>query len=214
MLRWLHCVRFPWAWMAAWAGAQMRHALVSLHSFSTEAAPLSSGETSPGLHVHARHPELQIGPLAFLAAAPLSGLASWLSGAMAAATIAATAPARLLALSHFPDLTISNRQRGLAAAGLMPVWAELAVHYVHLDDALALVLMLAAKHAVASSRPLAAALPLPASTGAGPWAWAFVPVLFVLPRVQWHRAAAVWLAAVVVPDPQTPELAILSGRPS
>ena len=79
----------------------------------------------------------------------------------------------------------------------MPVWAELAVHYAHLDDALALALLMAAIHAVARSRPLAAALLLAASAGAKPWALAFVPLLLVLPRVRWHRAAAVWLAVVV-----------------
>ena len=197
LLRWLDSGWFPWAWMALWAGAQAGHALVSWHFFTTGAGLLSSDETGAGLHLYATHPELQIGPLTFLAAAPLNGLATWLSGAIAAVTIAATAPAMLQSLSRLPGLTISTRQRGLAAAVLMPVWAELAVHYAHLDDALALALLMAAIHAVARSRPLAAALLLAASAGAKPWALAFVPLLLVLPRVRWHRAAAVWLAVVV-----------------
>ena len=193
LFRWLHSAWFPWAWMALWAGAQAGHALVSRHFFTTGAGLLSSDEIGAGLHLYATHPELQIGPLTFLAAAPLNGLATWLSGAIAAVTIAATAPAMLQSLSRLPGLTISARQRGLAAAVLMPVWAELAVHYAHLDDALALVLLVAAIHAVARSRPLAAALLLAASAGAKPWALAFVPLLLVLPRVRWRRAAAVWL---------------------
>ena len=210
LLRWLDSAWFPWAWMALWAGAQVGHALVSWHFFATGAALLSSDATGAGLHMYATHPQLQIGPLAFLAATPLNGLASWLSGAITAASIAATAPAMLQSLSRLPGLTISNRQRGLAAGVLMPVWAELAVHYAHLDDALALVLLVGAIHAVARSRPLAAALLLAASAGAKPWALAFVPLLLVLPRVRWRRAAAVWSAAVVaawlpfvVADPRT-----------
>src|SRR5665811_17916 len=104
--------RFPWAWMALWAGAQVGHALVSWHFFATGAALLSSDATGADLHMYATHPQLQIGPLAFLAATPLNGLASWLSGAITAASIAATAPAMLQSLSRLPGLTISNRQRG------------------------------------------------------------------------------------------------------
>jgi len=183
--------------MALSAGAQVGHTLVSWHFFHTGAALLSSDEAGAGLHLYATHPQLQIGPLALLAATPLDGLAFWLSGAIAAVTIAAAAPAMLLSLSHLPDLTISNRQRGLAAAVLMPVWAELAVHYTHLDDALALFLLVAAIHAVARTRPSVAALLLAASAGAKPWALAFVPLLLALPRGRWRRSAAVWLAAVL-----------------
>lgn len=197
LLRWLESEWFPWVWMALFAGAQVGHALVSWHFFDTGTALLSSDEAGAGLHLYATHPQLQIGPLAFLAATPLNGLAFWLSGGIAAVTIAAAAPAMLLSLSHLPGLTISNRQRGLAAAVLMPVWAELAVHYTHLDDALALVLLVAAIHAVARSRPLSAALLLAASAGAKPWALAFVPLLLALPRMRWRRSAAAWLAAVV-----------------
>ena len=209
-LRWLDAAWFPWAWMALWAGVQVGHALVSWHFFASGAALLSSGGSGAGLHLYATHPQLQIGPLAFLAATPLNGLAFWVSGAIAAVGIAAAAPAMLQSLSRLPGLTISNRQRGLAAVVLMPAWAELAVHYTHLDDALALVLLVGAMHAVARSRPLTAALLLAASAGAKPWALAFVPLRLVLPRLRWRRAAAVWLAAVVaawlpfvVADPRT-----------
>lgn len=137
LLRWLESAWFPWVWMTLCAVAHVGHALVSWHFFDTGAALLSSDEAGAGLHLYAVHPQLQIAPLAFLATTPLDGLAFWLSGAIAAVTIAAAAPAMLLSLSLLPGLTISNRQRGLAAAVLMPVWAELAVHYTHLDDALA-----------------------------------------------------------------------------
>jgi len=201
---------FPWAWMAFWACAQVWHALVSWHFVATGAALLSSNGPGAGLHLYAAHPQLQIGPLTFLAAEPLTGLPAWLSGWVAAAVIAATGPAMLLSLSHLPHVTVTNRQRGLAAAVLLPVWAELAVHYTHLDDALALILLVAAMHALARCRPIPAALLLAASADAKPWALAFVPLLLVLPRDRWYRAVLVWLAAVaaawlpfVLADPLT-----------
>jgi hypothetical protein len=196
--------------MALSSAGQVGHALVPWHFVATGAALLGSDSPGAGLHLYATHPELQIGPLTFLAAAPLNGLPAWLSGWVAAVVIAACGPAMLLSMSHLPHLTITNRQRGLAAAVLMPVWAELAVHYTHLDDALALVLLMAGLHAVARCRPIPAALLLAASADAKPWALAFVPLLLVLSRERWCRAVLVWLAAVaaawlpfVLADPRT-----------
>ena len=201
---------FPWVWMAIWSCAQIGHALVSWHFVATGAGLLSSGGTGAGLHLYATHPQLQIGPLTFLTAMPLIGLPTWLSGSVAAVLIAATGPAMLLSLSHLPHVTVTNRQRGLAAAVLLPVWAELAVHYTHLDDALALILLVAGMHALARCRPIPAALLLAASADAKPWALAFVPLLLVLPLERWCRAALVWAAAVtaawlpfVIADPRT-----------
>jgi hypothetical protein len=197
MLRWLDTAWFPWVWMAVWSAAQAGHALVSWHYFTTGAALLSSHGPGAGLDLYATHPQLQIGPLTFLAAAPMNGLPGWLSGSVAAVVIAAAGPALLVSLSHFPQLMVTNRQRGLAAAVLLPVWAELAVHYTHLDDALALVLLMAGMHALSRCRVVPAALLLAASADAKPWALAFVPLLLVLPRERWWRSALVWLAAVV-----------------
>jgi len=196
--------------MALWSVGQVRHSLVSWHFVATGAALLGSDDAGAGLHLYATHPELQIGPLTFLAAAPLNGLPVWLSGAVVAIAIAATGPAILLSLSRLPHLNITNRQRGLAGALLLPVWAELAVHYTHLDDALALVLLVAGLHAVARRKPIPAALLLAMSVDAKPWALAFVPLLLVLPRDRWRQAALVWLASVaaawlpfVLTDPRT-----------
>lgn len=210
LLRCLDAEWFPWVWMALWAAAQAGHALVSWHFVATGAALLTSDGAGAGLHLYATHPQLQIGPLTFLAAAPLNLLPAGLSGSIAAVAIAMTGPAMLQSLSHLPGLTMSNRQRGLAATVLLPVWAELAVHYTHLDDALALVLLIAGMHAIARRWSIPAALLLAAAASAKPWALAFVPLLLALPRDRWHRAALVWLAAAaaawlpfIVADPQT-----------
>src|SRR5665647_1860961 len=100
LLRWLDAVWFPWVWMAIWAAMQVGHALVSWHFVATGAALLSSDGTGAGLHLYAAHPQLQIGPLTFVAATPLNDLPAWLSGSVAALIIAATGPALLLSLSH------------------------------------------------------------------------------------------------------------------
>jgi hypothetical protein len=210
LFRVLDSAWFPWAWMALWSVFQLGQSLVSWHYVVTGAALLTSDKTGAGMSLYATHPQLQVGPLTFIAAATMNGLPPWLSGAIAAAIIAAAGPAMLQSLSHLPHLSVTSRQRGLAAAVLLPVWAELAVHYTHLDDALALVLLIAAMHAVARSRPLQGALLLAASADSKPWALAFVPLLLVLPRARWNRAFLMWAAAVaaawlpfVLADPQT-----------
>src|SRR5450631_308767 len=197
LFRWLDAPWFPWVWMALWSAVQMGHALVSWHFVATGAALLRSDQAGAGLHLYAAHPELQIGPLTFLVAAPLNALSASLSGSVAAVAMAVAGPLMLLSLSRLPDLSVTHRQRGLAAAVLMPLWAELAVHYTHLDDALALVMLMAGLHALARARPIPAALLLAASADAKPWALAFVPLLLVLSRDRWVRAVLVWVASVV-----------------
>lgn len=210
LLGWLDSAWFPWAWMSLWALAHVPGALTSWHFVMSGATLLGSPGRLGGLHLYATHPELQMGPLTFLAAAPFSGAPEWLSGAVAAIIIAAAGPAILIVVPRMLAVTITGRQRGLAAAVLLPIWAELAVHYTHLDDALALVLLIAAMYAVSRDRAVLAALLLAASADAKPWALAFVPLLLALPRARWHRAVGVWGAGVavawlpfVIADPMT-----------
>ncbi|HUX71318.1 MAG TPA: hypothetical protein VMV41_12450, partial [Cellulomonadaceae bacterium] len=210
VVRWIEASWFPWVWMGVWAVMNATDALVSWHFVVSGGALLRSSGRLAGLHLYATHPELQMGPLTFLVAAPLSGAPEWLSGLLVSATIAAAGPLLLMAVSRLPQVTVTARQRGLAAAVLMPVWAELAVHYTHLDDALALALLVAALHAVSRGRAATAALLLAASADAKPWALAFVPVLLALPRERWQRAAWSWIAGIalawlpfVIADPAT-----------
>ena len=197
-LRWLDSAWFPWVWMALWAAGHVGNSLVSWHFVVAGAALLRTGGAHAGLHLYATHPELQMGPLTFAAATPLSGLPLRLSGAIAAIVVAAIGPAVLVAISRFPDLSVTSRQRGLAAAILLPIWAELAVHYTHLDDALALAFLMAGMLAIAWRRPIPAALLLAASSDAKPWALGFVALVLVLPRDRWLRAGGVWCVAVAV----------------
>jgi hypothetical protein len=197
-LGWLDSAWFPWAWMSLWALAHVPAALVSWHFVVSGSRLLLSPGQIGGLHLYATHPELQMGPLTFLAAAPVSGAPEWLSGAVVSIIIAAAGPALLIAAPRVLGVTITDRQRGLAAGVLLPIWAELAVHYTHLDDALALLLVVAAMFAASRERAVLTALLLAASADAKPWALAFVPILLVLPRARWHRGAWLWGAGVAV----------------
>ena len=61
------------------------------------------------MHLYATHPELQMGPLALLTAAPFSGAPARLSGAIAAILIAAAGPAMLIVMRRMPQVRIINR---------------------------------------------------------------------------------------------------------
>ena len=210
VVKWIETAWFPWFWMGVWAALNATDALVSWHFVVSGGALLRSSGQLGGLHLYATHPELQMGPLTFLVAAPLSAIPEWMSGLLASTAIAAAGPLLLHVVSRLPQMKVTARQRGLAAVVLMPVWAELAIHYTHLDDALALALLVAALHAVSRGRAATAALLLAASADAKPWALAFVPVLLALPRERWQRAAWSWVAGValawlpfVIADPAT-----------
>ncbi|WP_147068527.1 hypothetical protein [Terrabacter aerolatus] len=95
----------------------------------------------------------------------------------------------------------------------LPVWCQVASHFTHLDDALALAFCVAAVAAVAADRPYLAAVALAASIDSKPWALGFVVLLLVLPRERRVRAAALTGAGVavawlpfLVADPRTLQL--------
>jgi hypothetical protein len=76
----------------------------------------------------------------------------------------------------------------------VPLWMELAVHYSHLDDALALALAAAAAWAAAARRGWAGPL-LGAAIAAKPWAAGFLPLLWALPPGR-RRSGVLWAIAV------------------
>lgn len=198
MLAWLDTAWFPWAWMAFWAAVHVPAALVSWHYVMAGAALLPSTAADGGLHLYAAHPELQMGPLTFLLMSPLGRVPEVVGGVAVAALIVVAGPLLLNLLPRLLDVPVSARQRGLAAVVLLPVWAELGVHYVHVDDALALGLLVAAMLAVSRERAVLAGVLLAASVDSKPWALAFVPILLALPRDRWWRAVGAWGACVAL----------------
>ena len=197
MVMW--AVLVGWTVLFAWLH---RHNLAGAwRYFMTGARLLRMDDAPGGLHLYAHHPELQIGPLAFLIALPWTWLPSGLGRWLAVLLMTAAGPVALgLAVRLVPKGDPRRRLGHVLPAGLLllTVWTELGSKTGHLDDILALLLAVLAMNAVAARRPLLAALLLAGSADSKPWALAFVVLLLALPRGDWIRAGAVWAAAVVV----------------
>jgi hypothetical protein len=186
----------PWvgvaAWTALWAWLQSNPSGLSWHFFASGSHLLFDGA---GLNLYAEHPELQIGPLAFLVATPLT----YLGDAAQPVALSLMTAAGPLCLAWIAPL-VPGRQRHLrvflAAIVLVPAWTVLSVRFGHLDDVIALVLAVGALRAVAANRAALAGLALGAAVAAKPWALGFIPVLLVLDK-QRLVAAGTALAGVI-----------------
>jgi hypothetical protein len=172
----------PWigigAWTAIWAWAQSSPSGLSWHFFATGSRLLFGGS---GLRLYAEHPDLQIGPLAFLAAAPLTHLGS--AGQLVALLLMTIAGP--LCVAWIAPLVRPPHRRlrvFLGALAIVPAWTVLSVRFGHLDDVMALVLAVATLRAVLADRPVLAGLAMAGAIAAKPWAIGFVPVLLVLER--------------------------------
>jgi hypothetical protein len=174
---------------------------VSWHFFDQGARLLFSGDAAGGgLHLYANHPRLQIGPLSFLIAEPLRLADPWHGRYVAIALMTASGPVLLwlaASLKLARTQTVIPQQR-LALAGLvfLPVWTELATHFAHLDDVLALAFALLALRAIDARRATVAGLLLGCAADSKPWAAAFACLIFVLPRHLRLRTAGAWVAVV------------------
>ena len=118
-----------WAVIVAWttvcAWAQASPSGISWHFFADGTRILLHGS---GLHLYARHPELQIGPLAFLAVAAWSWLPAPCARVTAQVLMTAALPVVLAVLWPLVERTSRRRTRVLlAAVVLAPAWAVLAV---------------------------------------------------------------------------------------
>ena len=186
----------PWAavsgWAALWSWLQSNPSGLSWHFFVSGSHLLFGAS---GLNLYAEHPELQIGPLAFAAAAPLTLLgAATQPIALILMTAGGLASLYLIA----PLVPPPNRQLRVLLAGLvlMPAWTVLSVRFGHLDDVLALVLAIGALRAVVANRAAIAGLALGAAVAAKPWALGFIPLLLILDR-QRLMAAVTAVAGIV-----------------
>ena len=212
--------RAVWIALSVWTGlCSLLHGAAagySWHYFLLGARLLTgSAGAGTGLHLYAAHPELQIGPLALAIAVPFSWAGPTFGLLLAAMALTALGLLALRVLVTAAERTapISDSLLLLTGICLMPVWAELATHFTHLDDGLTLGFAVLALSAVASDRPLMVGLCLAAAIGCKPWAIAFAPLLLALAPQQRRRAAlltllgvlAVWLP-FLVGDPGTAAL--------
>jgi hypothetical protein len=189
-------------WTALWGWDRNRQSGVSWHFFTSGTQALFGDS---GLHLYARHPDLQIGPLAFAVVELLRPLPSGSAKVAAQVLMSAVAPLLLLVLAPLLGDGLGRRRLRLLLAGLVlaPAWTVLSVRWMHLEDVLALLLSVVAVRFVAQgSRPGGPALAVPAAglalgaaMAAKPWAAGFAPILLALPLTSLLASAA--CAAVV-----------------
>jgi hypothetical protein len=192
-------------WALLWFVLMHRHGGVSWHFFVQGDQVLSDvNDVRGGLHLYATNPQLQIGPLAF-ALASVFGAGGPSLGALPAEMVMAAAG--LLVLIQVCAMGDEIRARAgarddagyrllLAGLAFAPVWMNLAVRFVHVDDVLALVLAVLAVHAVLRDAPVLAGLLLGMAVDAKPWA---LPMLALVLAVRpGRRIPAVLMALSVI----------------
>ena len=177
----------------------------SWHFFALGARLLVPGPTIPpgvgGLHLYAVHPELQIGPLALMAALPARLLPPL--PAQVIALISMTAAGAVFVhylLRRRPGSPIGQAGLFLGAVVFLPVWATLGWQTGHLDDVLALTAATGAVHFRGRHRILVCAVLLAAAADAKPWAVIFLPLLLdrAVSRRQQGAATLVFGAGVLL----------------
>lgn len=174
-------------WAVLWGLHRGTPAGLSWHFFPYGSHLLLHGT---GLRLYAENPGLQIGPLAFLAAAAVTSLAHGADRVVAEVLMAAVGP---LLLAVIASMVPASRRRSRVLLGglvLIPAWTVLAVQWGHLDDVLALAGCVLALRAARSDRPVLTGLVLAVAVAAKPWALGVAPVLLLLERRR------IWAAAV------------------
>ena len=164
-------------WTAGWAWSQASPSGISWHYAVAGARDLFG---AGGLRLYARHPELQMGPLTFVAVAPLRWFGPTAARVLAQILMTAAGPAALWLLAPLVREPRAGRRRArllLAGLVLAPPWTALAVRWAHPDDVLAMLLAVLAVRCVATGRAVAAGTALAAAVAAKPWAVGFLPIL-------------------------------------
>ena len=150
--------RRRWAVLAGWA--VLWCVLVSAHGgyswfyFDHGSVLLFGGHprgltAAGGLHLYRNYPQYQIGPLTFLVAALIQPF-----GVVAAQLLMVSVGVAIVVAAERLVAAPASVRTGVRLLGaellFVPLWAELAVHYAHLDDVLVLALSVAAVTALAA----------------------------------------------------------------
>ncbi len=201
-VRWHHAVLTLWT--ACWFFVATRHGAVSWHYLKQGEQLLFGQVGGGGLALYANHPELQIGPVSFLAAglfAPFSGVGEKLAeGAMSGLGLWMVVLIGRAAADHYLGTGTNHKrlqQRVLiAGAAFIPMWVEVSVRFAHLDDVLALFFTTLAVRSLVRGQATATGVFLALACDSKPWAVAFLPLLLALPKGTWLRSAA-WTFGLV-----------------
>ncbi|MEU6389430.1 hypothetical protein [Streptomyces sp. NPDC046939] len=202
-------------WAAVWIPTAELHPAISWHYFRTGEQLLVDGAPGGGLALYASHPELQIGPVSFLAATAFAPFCFHVGEELADAFMCGLGLCILVLLSrtaahHCRDtgIDLHRPQRSLLIAGaaFAPAWVDVSVYswvdvsvyFGHLDDVLALLFTAFAVHALVRGHADAVGILLALAIDSKPWAAGFLPLLLVLPRTARLRSAAIVTALVAV----------------
>lgn len=166
------------------------HTATAWHFFSRGAQLMFGSGPDGGIHTYASTPELQSGPLTYLAAWPAIA-APGRTGRLAAMVIMLALGLVIVAVvMRMAGVRVARRTRFVAAACLMPAWVDLAWRAAHLDDALTLTLTVAAVAARVRGRLVTSGVLVALAIDAKPWAVVFGVLLLPSGREQWRRSAA------------------------
>lgn len=183
----------------ALAVATLAHlAATSLYSWHFVTAGSKALWSSDGLHLYALSPDLQMGPLTFAVGGLFSVFLPGPLGATAAiiAMLAVGFIAICTTVRRIP-MASARHQRGWMGAAILTafVWTEVAVHYAHLDDVLALGAGVLAIASARNGRLVAAAICIGVAIDFKPWTLPLVALLCVDRR---RLARGAMLVAAVV----------------
>jgi hypothetical protein len=201
------------AWSAYWGVYCANPSGLSWHFFYGGARRMVGlnyrGYVLPGgLHLFANYPQLQIGPLSFVAALPLAVLPRDVAQPIAIVRMAVAGPLTVWLVADAakrlrPWSTREAIWSGVAAwVFVAPLWFQLSIRFGHLDDALALLLLAAAINALSRANPTVAALCIGAAAASKPWAIATIPL--ALAATDGRRLRHLVEAAVVAVLPWLP----------
>ncbi len=150
-----------------------------------------------GLRLYSLHPDLQMGPLTFVLGAlfvlVLHGPVGMIAGNAFMMLVGLVAVQLTAALVPANDRN-AVRRWFIASVLVLGVWAEIAVHWGHLDDAMALLGGVVALRLMRAGHPLFAALAVGLAIDFKPWAVPFAAVLLLVP---WRRLLLPALILVV-----------------
>jgi hypothetical protein len=217
-----------WAILICWAELLLvllySNSGYSWHFFAEGAALLLGGhpvDTSlaGGLHLYANYPQLQFGPLAVLVAAalgPFTTQGGWLVVVwmQSLAGLIAMFLVEHAARTLRPDLAAAPRMMTatmlIGGGSFLTSWELLAVHFSHLDDVLALLMLAYAVACMAYGSPVLGGICVGLAVDAKPWALACAALLLLFPgRARWGAVgvaagvvAVAWLPFVLA-DPHT-----------
>jgi hypothetical protein len=168
---------------------------LSWHFFPAGATALFG---SSGLHLYADNPGYQIGPLTFVVARALALLGD--ANALTAAKVLMTAagPLCIALLAPVVPPPLRGRRLWLAAFAVMPGWVVLSVRWGHLDDVLAMVLLVLTLRSVLRRRAVWAGAFLALAAASKPWAIDAAPLLLGLDRRTWKHAYGTLVAGVAL----------------